>query len=177
VADSIAATNARIALYQSRLDDMTGTAETTGTAAQETAEPAATAAPEAASENAAPVEAATTDELASMVAEVSEIAVSEQTEEDVAKLNDAMDQRIRRLLDKEDGIEEQFAALQKAYSEQKLNASTVAVTEPKYEAPKILSGSFVKKVLKTAGPFCAAGLTVCLILLIISRVKEEKRRK
>lgn len=177
VADSIAAKNARIALYQSRLDDMTGAAETTGMAAQETAQPAATAAPETASENAASVEAATTDELASVVAEVSEIAVSEQTEEDVAKLNDAMDQRIRRLLDKEDGIEEQFAALQKAYSEQKLNASTVAVTTAKYNAPKILSGSFMKKVLKTAGPFCTVGLTVCLILLIIGRVKEEKRRK
>ena len=177
VADSIAATNARIALYQSRLDDMTGAAETTGTAAQETAEPAATAAPETASENAAPVEAATTDELASVVAEVSEIAVSEQTEEDVAKLNDAMDQRIRRLLDKEDGIEEQFAALQKAYSEQKLNTSTVAVTTAKYSAPKILSGSFVSKALKTVGPICVVGLMVCLALLIISRIREQKQKK
>lgn len=174
VADSIAAINAQIALYQSRLDDMTGTV-----AAVEEAEPVTVtevpeAAPEAALADAAPTEG---DELAAVVAEVSEIAVSEQTEEDVAKLNEAMEQRIRRLLDKEDGIEEQFTALQNAYSEQKLNASTVAIASAKYSAPKILSGAFAKKVLLTAGPLCAVGLMVCLVLLIISRVKEEKWKK
>lgn len=38
--------------------------------------------------------------------------------------------------------------------------------------PKLLSADFVKKALKTALPFSAAGLMVCLVILILHRKKE-----
>ena len=45
----------------------------------------------------------------------------------------------------------------------------------RYDTPKILSGAFIIKCIKTAGPICALGFMVCIILMIISRRKEEKK--
>lgn len=70
----------------------------------------------------------------------------------------------------------EFSEFLKAYSEREMNDSTIAVTEVKYNAPKLLSGAFVKQAIKTAGPICVLGFIVCLICLIVSRVKEEKKK-
>ena len=64
-----------------------------------------------------------------------------------------------------------------AYAAQEINEKTVSVTELKYKTPKLLSGAYIVKVIKTAGPFCAVGFMVCMVLLINSRRKEEKARK
>ena len=40
---------------------------------------------------------------------------------------------------------------------------------------RLLSGAFAKQTLKVAGPFCAVGFMMCLVLIIISRRKEEKK--
>ena len=70
----------------------------------------------------------------------------------------------------------EFSEFLKAYSEREMNDSTIAVTEVEYNAPKLLSGAFVKQAIKTAGPICVLGFIVCLICLIVSRVKEEKKK-
>ena len=77
---------------------------------------------------------------------------------------------------KMDKITEDFTAYLKAYSEQEMNDRTVAITEVKYNAPKILSGAFIKQAVKTAGPICVLGFMVCLVLIIISRAKEDKKK-
>ena len=92
----------------------------------------------------------------------------------MARLNEAMEQRIAKLLEKKNAADAQFSELLEAYSAQKMNESTVTLTAAKYTAPKYLSGAFVKQVLKTAGPFCAVGLMVCLALMILGRLKEDK---
>ncbi len=61
------------------------------------------------------------------------------------------------------------------YTAQEVNERTVSATAAKYNTPKILSGAFIVKALKTAGPICAVGFMVCLVL-IISRRKEEKSK-
>ena len=61
-----------------------------------------------------------------------------------------------------------------AYTAREINEKTVSVTAVKYKAPTILSGAFAVKAIKTAGPLCAVGFMVCMVLLIISRRKEEK---
>ena len=166
VADSIASVNARIALYQGRLDDMTGGETKTAGDAPKAEAPAA--------ETAAGETPASEEEIQSAAEEAAEIAVSEQTEEDVARLNEAMEQRIAKLLEKKNTADAQFSELLEAYSAQKMNEGTVTLTTAKYTAPKYLSGAFVKQVLKTAGPFCAVGLMVCLALMILGRLKEDK---
>ena len=69
-----------------------------------------------------------------------------------------------------------FSAFLKTYSEREMNDSTVAVTAVRYDAPKLLSGAFIKQAIKTAGPICVLGLIVCLLCMIVSRWKEEKRK-
>ena len=85
--------------------------------------------------------------------------------------------KIRALTGKKGTISNDFAAMLNAYAAQEINEKTVSVTELKYKTPKLLSGAFVGRVIKTAGPFCAVGFMVCMVLLIISRMKEEKARK
>lgn len=70
----------------------------------------------------------------------------------------------------------EFSAFLASFSGREMNDSTVAVTEVKYVTPKLLSGEFIKHAIKTAGPFCALGLIICLVCLIVSRVKEEKKK-
>ena len=61
-----------------------------------------------------------------------------------------------------------------AFSDREMNDSTIAITPVRYHAPKILSGSFIVQAVKTAGPLCALGFMVCLIGIVVSRVKKEK---
>lgn len=76
-----------------------------------------------------------------------------------------------------DQVTEDFTSLLKAYSEKEMNDSTVALTEVKYNTPKYLSGAFIKQVIKAAGPICVLGLVVCLVVMIVSRRKEEKAQR
>ncbi|MBQ6513443.1 MAG: hypothetical protein IJI09_01855 [Clostridia bacterium] len=91
-----------------------------------------------------------------------------------AKLQSDVETKIQTLVTKKDAIESDFAAMLDAYSAQEINERTVSTTAVKYKAPSLISVEFVKKVLKTAGPICAVGFMVCMVLLIRSRRKEEK---
>lgn len=140
ISDQMAEINATIALYQARLDDMTGVAREE-TSADET-------------------EAA--------------VAVEELSAAGKAILKAETESKIKALTAKKDAVTSDFAAMLDAYTAQEINEKTVSVIDLKYKAPKILSGAFIVKAIKTAGPICAVGLMVCLVLLIRSRRKEEK---
>ena len=71
---------------------------------------------------------------------------------------------------------DEFSAFLKAYSEREMNDSTVALTPVLYDAPTLLSGAFIKQAVKTVGPICVLGFIVCLVLIIVSRWKEEKKK-
>lgn len=96
------------------------------------------------------------------------------SKEDIAQLQADVEKKIEALITKKNAITADFAAMLEAYEAQKINERTVLITEAKYYTPKLLSGDFIKKVLRTAGPICAVGFMVCLVLLIRSRRKEEK---
>lgn len=144
VSDQIAEINATIALYQARLDDMTGAAAKAAEAAGE-------------AEDVTAVEELTAAEKAALRADV--------------------EQKLDMLRTKRDDVRSDFAAMLDAYAAREINEKTVSVTELKYKTPSLLSGAYIVKVIKTAGPFCAVGFMVCMVLLIISRKKEEKARK
>lgn len=144
VSDQIAEINATIALYQARLDDMTGAAAKAAEAAGETEDVT---------------------------------AVEELTAAEKAALRADVEQKLDMLRAKRDDVRSDFAAMLDAYAAREINEKTVSVTELKYKTPSLLSGAYIVKVIKTAGPFCAVGFMVCMVLLIISRRKEEKARK
>ncbi|MBR5960541.1 MAG: hypothetical protein IKZ98_06060 [Clostridia bacterium] len=141
VSDQIAEINATIALYQARLDDMTGVAAKAAEAAGE-------------AEDVTAVEELTAAEKAALKAEVGK--------------------KINTLQIKRDSVRRDFAAMLDAYAAQEINEKTVSVSGLKFKSPSILSGAFVVKAIRTAGPICAVGFMVCMVLLIIRRRKEGK---
>lgn len=142
VTDKIAETNAKIALYQSRLDDMTGVA----------------------------AKAAQAKEGAEDLAAAEELTAREKKQ-----LQETVEKKLETLIAKKNEIEADFSTMLEAYTAREINEKTVSVAAVKYKAPTILSGAFVVKAIKTAGPICAVGFMVCMVMLIISRRKEEKR--
>ena len=109
--------------------------------------------------------------------EETDAAAAEQlSAAELKALRETVEQKIETLTAKKDVIVSDFAAMLKAYTEREVNEKTVSVTAVRYDAPSLVSGEFVLKMIETAGPFCAVGFMVCLVLLIISRRKEEKAK-
>ena len=104
-------------------------------------------------------------------------AVEAMTAAERKLLQEDIEKKIAALIEKKNGITAEFTAMMEGYTAQEINEKTVSATEAKYNTPKILSGAFIVKMIKTAGPFCAVGFMVCMVLLIISRRKEEKAEK
>jgi hypothetical protein len=101
-------------------------------------------------------------------------AVEQLNRRELEALRKTVEAKIETLVTKKDAIVSDFAAMLDAYSAQEINEKTVSVTAVKYKVPGLLSGQFIVKLLKTAGPLCAVGFMVCLVLIIRSRRKEEK---
>ena len=95
-------------------------------------------------------------------------------EENTAKQVAALEANIAALETKRESVMTDFANLIQQYNNKYVNDATVSIFDYQYKAPSLLSGAFIKQVIKTAGVFCVIGLIVCLILLIHSRRKEEK---
>ena len=101
-------------------------------------------------------------------------AMAAAAEEAAKQQTAALEKSIDELVAKREAVMTDFAALIRLYNEQHINDLTVSTGTVKYNAPKILSGAFAKRALKTAGPICALGFIACLLVMIISRRKEEK---
>lgn len=101
-------------------------------------------------------------------------AVEQLNLKELEALRKSVEEKISALTAKKDAIVSDFAAMLDAYSAQEINERTVSTTAVKYKAPSLISGAFIVKALKTAGPICAVGFMVCLVLLIRSRRKEER---
>ena len=98
------------------------------------------------------------------------VVSQEEYDQYIAELEQGIDELVARRAE----IMNAFADLIALYNSQQINDLTVAISAVKYEAPSVFSGAFIKQTLKVAGPFVAVGFMVCLVLLIISRRKEEK---
>lgn len=85
-----------------------------------------------------------------------------------------LEKSISTLVSKGEAIIKDFHNLLDAFNAQEINDLTITVTGYKYNTPKILSGAFIKAAIKTAGPVCAIGFMLCMVLIIISRKREEK---
>lgn len=101
-------------------------------------------------------------------------AVEQLNRRELEELRQSVEQKIETLVSKKNEIVSDFSAMLDAYSAQEINERTVSTTVLKYKTPSLISSAFIVKALKTAGPICAVGFMVCMVLLIISRRKEEK---
>ena len=173
VADEITTINNQIANYRLLLADLAGEEET-----EETAKEPEVTAPAAISANAGSESAegeGTTEEIVVPERSAEELeALAKAAEEAAAKKISALEANISALEAKREAVMTDFANLIQQYNDKYVNDMTVSVFGYQYKAPSLLSGAFIKQVIKTAGVFCVIGFIVCMILLIHSRRKEEK---
>lgn len=148
VSEIITTLNAEIVNYQQSLADLTG--ENTDSDLQDAFE---------ADEAAATV-------VVENVANQAEIAEAGRS---------ALEKSIQAIVEKGSTCIDDFEDLLKVFNDEEINDQTVAVTKYSYKMPKILSGAFITAAIKTAGPFCAIGFMLCMVLIIRSRRKEARQ--
>ena len=148
VSEIITTLNAEIVNYQQSLADLTG--ENTDSDLQDAFE---------ADEAAATV-------VVENVANQAEIAEAGRS---------ALEKSIQAIVEKGSTCIDDFEDLLKVFNDEEINDQTVAVTKYSYKMPKVLSGAFITATIKTAGPFCAIGFMLCMLLIIRSRKREEKQ--
>ena len=151
VSETIATLNAEIVNYQQRLADLTGE----GMDSDLPDLPDAFEADEAAANDA--------EEKMPTQAEITEAG-----RRDVEK-------SIQSIVEKGSACIDDFEGLLKVFNDEEINDQTVAVTKYSYKVPKIISGAFITAAIKTAGPFCAIGFMLCMLLIIRSRRKEAQQ--
>lgn len=189
VADGITEINSQISDYQLKLadllrDDSIAPAKASAdveTEAAEAVEPkTADAKVETTEAEPDPVEAQDTVESAATAEVVQmtdeEIAAAAEEAERQAKAQTLrLEKNIATLVEKGQGILDDFKAMLEAYDQSQINELSVAASSVRYNEPKILSGAFVKSAIKVAGPICALGFMLCMLLIFISRRRESKR--
>ena len=181
VADNITVINSEISEVQLKIADLIGdepedesanAAAAEAEKAEEVVEISAAAAGEetlegesSVAESAEEIADISEEELAAIAAAAQEAAEKKmaQLEEDLAELVAAKDE-----------ISADFAEMLDAYNEGEINDATVTALNYKLQAPKLLSGSFIMRAIKTCGPLCVLGFMVCLVLIIIDNVKKRK---
>ena len=160
VADGITEINYQIATYELLLSDLlsddAGQTKTTAAASTEEGDAASTQT----------VAAMTEEELAAAAAEAKQMTIVRRKQ---------LEQNIKALVTESEAILTDFQGMLQAYNNEKINDLTVTVTEYRTFAPSVLSGAFIKKAIKTAGPIVALGFMVCVVLIIISRKREENQ--
>ncbi len=80
---------------------------------------------------------------------------------------------IKYISENHQAIKDDFAVLISAYNAQTINDATVQVIPDRYYTRDLISYSFLHSAFKTVAPLCALGFMVCLVLIIISRKKEQ----
>ena len=161
VADGITVLGSRIANYNLMIKDLLSSTSHLRPAKAETipAENAEGAEGEGAAEN---VYQPTQEEIA-------------EAEKRLSSQRAMLEENIRALTADGDAVIADFRAMLDSYNAQQINELTVSVSGPVYKTPKLVSGSFIVLAVKTVGPIVALGFMVCMVLIVISRKKEEKR--
>ena len=186
VADGITEINSQISNYQLKLSDLLK--EESNVQASPTKAHSSANGKE---NNAASATAQMDEEPSDKTADSTVIAaedVVEMTEEEIAEAaaeaerlakaqTAALEKEIDTLVEKGDGIIDDFKGMLQAYNDQEINDLTITVTKYDYKSPNVLSGAFIAKAIKTSGPICAIGFMLCMVLIIISRKREEKRQQ
>ena len=72
-----------------------------------------------------------------------------------------------------DALVADFDALAQAYNEEYASTSSIRETAIKYHGRSLASGAFVKTVIKSEAPLCAAALVVILIIGLVKELKKN----
>lgn len=163
VADDITDINSRISEYQLKLADLIGE----DAFADQQADMASVEADAGQSP-----EEALTDVVEMTEAEIAQAA--EDAERETQAQKDALEKNLSTLVEKGQAILHDFKAMLEAFNQEQINELNLAATSVRYDAPRVLSGAFVKKAIMVAGPICTLGFLACMLMIFISRKREGR---
>ena len=86
----------------------------------------------------------------------------------------ALEEDINFLKEKHKEIKKDFAAMIEAYNAENINDTTIQIIPYRYFSRSLFSSSYIVSAFKTAAPLCALGFMVCLVLIFISKKKQQK---
>ena len=163
VSDEITDIKSELNTYRTKLQDLSGEQadSTTATATVESTE---------GSEDSENTETVTlsNEELKALAAEAE--AANQ------AKVAD-LEANIASLTETAKSITSDFRALLDEYNKEKVNELTIVTGRVLSRYPKLASGAFIKRVIKTAGPICCVALMICLCFVIASQRKKMRLEK
>ena len=163
VSDEITDIKSELNTYRTKLQDLSGEQadSTTATATVESTE---------GSEGSEETETVTlsNEELKALAAEAE--AANQ------AKVAD-LEANIASLTETAKSITNDFRALLDEYNKEKINELTIVTGRVLSRYPKLVSGAFIKRVIKTAGPIFCAALMICLCFVIASQRKKMRLEK
>ena len=87
----------------------------------------------------------------------------------------AVEEDIRDLQNRASMIIAEMSALITSINGTLLNDETVISSVAQYTNASFFSIAFIKHSIKTTGPICALGLMICMICILISRIKAYKK--
>ena len=91
-----------------------------------------------------------------------------------AAQREALEKEIAALEEKSDVVIKDFSEMLAAWNDQKVNDTTVSVSNYRYDSQKLVSGAFIKKTIMTAGPIFALAMILCLCMIIAAKSRELK---
>ena len=115
-----------------------------------------------------------TDSKSKNIAENAKAESNQVSDEVAAQRIADMEENIAFISEQYQSVLKDFAELIQSYNAEILNDSTVQIFNGRYTTKNLISGAFIVILIQTAGPICAVGFMVCLVLIIISRRKEQK---
>ena len=101
--------------------------------------------------------------------------IEEKKAEDLAQQNAQVEEEILLIQTRTNEILSEINMLLKDLNETVFNEEAIRVSRPKYNKSSILSISFIKHVIKTAGPICTIGLIFCIICVLVSQIRANKQ--
>ena len=170
VADDITDINARISEYQLKLADLIGEDAFADQQADAASVEADTASVEADAEQ-------TPDQALADVVEMTEEEIAkaaEDAERETQAQKNVLEKNLSTLVEKGQVILNDFKAMLEAFNQEQINELNLAATSVRYDAPRVLSGAFVKKAVMVAGPICTLGFLACMLMIFISRKREGR---
>jgi len=166
VADDITDINSRISEYQLKLADLIGDESLASQQAK------AADAQETALQGQEASDGALTDVIEMTEEEIARAA--EEAERQAQAQKDVLEKNLGTLVEKGQGILDDFKAMLESFNQTQINELNLAATEVRYDAPRVLSGAFIKKAIMVAGPICTLGFLACMLMIFISRKREGR---
>ena len=169
VADDISDINARINEYQLKVSDLLNDASY---ASQKSSQDDSDTPKVPAVQASEASEDAVTDVIEMTEEEIAQAA--EEAERQAQAQKNALEKNMETLVAKGQGILDNFKAMLEAFNQTQINELNLAASSVRYNAPRLFSGAFVRKAVMVAGPICVLGFLACMLMIFISRKREER---